>query len=59
MKQHEAMRTYWAIAELFGVVRLAAMLPIKNGEDGEIEAAKAKVQNERARRQSAWENPIP
>ncbi len=34
------------------------MLPIKNGEDGEIEAVEAKVQNERTRIQSAWEGFI-
>ena len=40
---------------LFAILKLAAMLPITGRENGGIEAVKAKVQSERARRQSASE----
>lgn len=44
--------------ELFAVVRLAAMLPIKDRDNDEIEAVNAKVQSGRARRQTTPDNII-
>lgn len=44
--------------KLLGVVRLAAILLIKNKEGGVIEAVKAEGTNETAPRQSASDNII-